>query len=123
VRNLRNNSFQAAGPKLFNALPADIRDHSGSPEAFKNMIDQYLQLIPDHPIIPGGLLPAPLNQMTAVNTNSITDWTRHLSLNTRRKTRNLPITDLRKMTSSDNNHSAVTDLDNSIDIHSVVIDL
>ena len=94
VRNLRNNSFQAAGPRLFNALPAPIRDYSGSPEVMKKQIDKFLQSAPDHPIVPGGSLPAPLNQITAANSNSITDWSRHLSLATRRKTTKLIITDL-----------------------------
>jgi ribonuclease P/MRP protein subunit RPP40 len=115
VRNLRNNSFQAAGPRLFNALPVNIRDFSGSAEAMKKKLDQLLEIVPDHPIVPGGPLPDPLNQITAGNTNCFNDWSRHLSLDTRRRTAN--------MISSDNNHSAVTNLDNSIDIHSVVIDL
>jgi ribonuclease P/MRP protein subunit RPP40 len=89
VRNLRNNSFQAAGSRLFNALPANTRDFSGSPESMKILIDQLLQSVPDHPIVPGGPLPVPMNQITTGNTNSFTDWSRHLSLDTRRKTTKL----------------------------------
>ena len=111
VRNLRNNSFQAAGPRLFNALPAYIRDFSGSPEAMKKQIDQFLQKVPDHPIVPGGTLPAPLDQITAANTNCITDWSRHLSLAIRRKK------------TKHDYHSAVIAVDDTFDIHSVVINL
>jgi ribonuclease P/MRP protein subunit RPP40 len=111
VRNLRSNSFQAAGPRLFNSLPANIRDFSGSPETLKTKIDQHLQVIPDQPIVPGGNLPAPLNQITATNTNCVTDWSRHLSLDSRRKKTTFDL------------HSVVIALDNSVDIHSAVIDL
>jgi ribonuclease P/MRP protein subunit RPP40 len=112
VRNLRNNSFQAAGPRLFNALPVNIRDFSGSPEGLKKQLDQILQLVPDHPIVPGGPLPEPMNQITAVNTNSFTEWSRHLSLSTRR----------RKTTLTDH-HCVVIDPDNSVEVHSAVIDM
>jgi ribonuclease P/MRP protein subunit RPP40 len=93
TRNLRSNSFQAAGPRLFNALPVSIRDFNGSPETMKKLLDKFLQSAPDHPIVPGGSLPEPLNQITAASTNSITDWSRHLSLATRRKTTRLLVTD------------------------------
>jgi hypothetical protein len=104
-----------SGPRLFNALPVNIRDYNGSAEGMKKKLDDLLQIVPDHPIVPGGPLPVPLNQITAGNTNCFTDWSRHLSLDIRRRTANnfLP----------DNNHSAVTDQHNVFDIHSVVIEL
>ena len=47
--NLRNNSFQSVGPRIFNLLPKEIRNHTGSMESFKEMYDDFLSMIPDVP--------------------------------------------------------------------------
>jgi hypothetical protein len=76
IRTLRNNSFQAVGPRLFNSFPSSVRNYSGSSEGLKKLVDAHLQTIPDHPVVTGGQLPVPINCQTAVNTNSIIDWSR-----------------------------------------------
>jgi hypothetical protein len=86
VQTLRNRSFQVTGPRVFNSLPASIRDLSGvSPDTFKLKLDQYLTNLPDQPSI-GGMYPAPCNQLTGQPSNSIVDWARHLGLVNRRPT-------------------------------------
>ena len=46
---LRNNSFQSVGPRIFNLLPKDLRNHTGSMESFKKVYDDFLSMIPDVP--------------------------------------------------------------------------
>ena len=46
---LRNNSFQSVGPGIFNLLPKDLRNHTGSMESFKKIYDDFLSMIPDVP--------------------------------------------------------------------------
>ena len=53
----RENSFQVAGPNLFNAIPKYIRNiTSCGVDEFKLKLDEYLSTIPDEPKI-GGLMP------------------------------------------------------------------
>jgi hypothetical protein len=85
IRTLRSNSYQAVGPRLFNSFPVTIRNYSGSPDGLKKLVDNYLQSIPDHPIVTGGQLPEPVNCHTAANTNSIIDWSRLMYPGTRRQ--------------------------------------
>ena len=50
IQTLRENSFQIAGPKLFNCLPAQIRNITKCTiDEFKMKLDQYLAGIPDEP--------------------------------------------------------------------------
>ncbi len=54
VRTLTHNSFTHNGPRLFNCLPQELGDPSGtSPETFKRNLDKWLEGLPDHPPIPG----------------------------------------------------------------------
>ena len=57
IMSLRERLLQVKGPRLWNSLPAEIRDLNVSPECFKIHLDQYLQEIPDQPRIEGGDLP------------------------------------------------------------------
>ena len=41
------------GPRLFNALPSNLRDFTGSLDKFKNMLDTYLKSVPDKPPLAG----------------------------------------------------------------------
>ena len=85
IHSLRAFSFQVAGPPLFNCLPQSLRNISNcSVQSFKFHLDNYLQTIPDLPVVPGGDLPPPLDQLSARNSNSLRDWTRYLNLNVRR---------------------------------------
>ena len=57
IRNLREQSYQSHGAKLFNAMPAYLRKLTKiSQDDFKIELDQYLQKIPDQPKI-DGLIP------------------------------------------------------------------
>jgi hypothetical protein len=85
IRTLRSNSFQSVGPRLFNSFPSLIRNYSGGPDGLKKLVDTHLQSIPDHPIVTGGQLPEPVNCHSAVNTNSIIDWSRLMYPGTRRQ--------------------------------------
>ena len=50
IRNLREQSFQISGPKLFNKMPKEIRNMSKcSQDDFKEALDSFLTRIPDEP--------------------------------------------------------------------------
>ena len=56
-RKKRENSFQIAGPKLFNCLPKSIRNLKNiGVEEFKENLDLFLSTVPDEPKI-GGAMP------------------------------------------------------------------
>ena len=56
-RKKREESFQTAGPKLFNCLPKSIRNLRGiGVEEFKENLDLFLMTVPDEPKI-GGAMP------------------------------------------------------------------
>jgi hypothetical protein len=58
-RRKREESFQVAGPKLFNCLPKSIRNLRGiGVEEFKEQLDLFLSTVPDEPKISGAM---PLN--------------------------------------------------------------
>ena len=68
AKTIRENSFSVQGPKLFNALPREIRDISNvSVDTFKSHLDKLLSRIPDQPGIPG------YAGQRAAATNSIID--------------------------------------------------
>ena len=71
--NLREQSFQVSGPKLFNCLPKYLRNRSKvTKEEFKEELDQFLGKIPDQPKI-GDLVPSVCDQITARPSNSLVD--------------------------------------------------
>ena len=56
IHTIRNSSFAVVGPKLFNALPIEIRKlpdptktNEKNIESFKKLVDQYLSTVPDNP--------------------------------------------------------------------------
>ena len=52
VRHLKDASVTIHGTRLFNLLPADIRNLSGcNVDRFKNRLDRYLERVPDEPQI------------------------------------------------------------------------
>ena len=54
IKTIKDNFFSVRGPRLFNSLPADIRNiTSCSVESFKRHLDKYLQTLPDQPTVPG----------------------------------------------------------------------
>ena len=51
VKSMRNQSFQVAGPRLFNCLPKYLRNTKNSSiEEFKEKLDAFLTRVPDEPI-------------------------------------------------------------------------
>ena len=53
VRKARQNSLSVKGTRLFNLLPADIRNiNSNKVEHFKKKLDKFLQDVPDEPDLP-----------------------------------------------------------------------
>ena len=75
VQTLRQQSFQVAGPKLFNCLPAYLRNMKKSSD-FKEKLDLYLATLPDQPLI-GDLVPNICSQTTAKPSNSLVDVILH----------------------------------------------
>ena len=80
TKSIRDGSFMINGPRLFNSLPANIRDLTGcSVEAFKNHLDIYLSTLPDEPSC-DLLQPSAVNQITGRQSNSIIDQARAAAL-------------------------------------------
>ena len=52
VQTLRENSLAVNGPRLFNCLPAKVRNYEGTLETFKRELDNCLSRIPDEPSMP-----------------------------------------------------------------------
>ena len=50
---LKEKSLQYMGPKLFNSLPKCIREISDNLIYFKTVLDMYLSLLPDCPVLKG----------------------------------------------------------------------
>ena len=65
VETIHSNYLTTKGPTLFNALPREIREARGSPDAFKKRLDKFLQRLPDEPKLNG--------YQIAANSNRITD--------------------------------------------------
>ena len=61
---LYENSFAVKGPKLWNLLPAETRDHNKL-ESFKTSLSKFLDQIPDQP---------PVSGYTTAHGNSLLDW-------------------------------------------------
>ena len=54
TNTIRENSFGVQGPRIFNALPREIRNITGvRVETFKYHLDKLLATIPDQPGVPG----------------------------------------------------------------------
>ena len=76
IKNIRFSSLPIKGPRLFNALPQNIRNLTGcTTDKFKCELDKYISKIPDEPLIPG------LTKFRRLDTNSLIDWINHLHLN------------------------------------------
>ena len=71
VKSMRNQSFQVAGPRLFNCLPKYLRNTKNcSIEEFKEKLDAFLTRVPDEPKA-DGLTPGASNQISGKQTNSL----------------------------------------------------
>ena len=80
IKNLKRDSIQNFGVRLFNNLPIPLRTFKGTLLSFKNNLDKYLDLCPDQPATET-LTPGAKN-VYGVPSNSLIDWMRVLGLNT-----------------------------------------
>ena len=70
VQTIRAQSFQVSGPRLFKAMPKQIRNiKNSSLDEFKILLDTYLEKVPDEPKTPS-LTPRATNQISGRQTNS-----------------------------------------------------
>ena len=73
IKTVREGSFLVNGPRLFNSLPATIRNLSNcSVDSFKQQLDQYISCLPDEPSC-DNLTPGASSQVTGRQSNSIID--------------------------------------------------
>ena len=64
MRRARESSLGVKGVKIFNLLPAEIRNlDSISIDSFKENLDKFLTIIPDQPTIAGLGRPAETNSL------------------------------------------------------------
>ena len=77
-KSLMERSLPIEGSKLFNAMPGCIRNHTGSKESFKIVLDKFLSQIPDKPGGPD-LISNAVDDLCQP-TNSIKHWVRTLGL-------------------------------------------
>ena len=78
VQNLRRQSFQVAGPKLWNCLPKNVRNFKGNQDEFKQILDHFLNKVPDEPkadgLIPGAIDVVNGRQTPILETNKQTKF-------------------------------------------------
>ena len=64
IRQAKENSLRIKGCRLFNLLPAVLRNaNHGDLLMFKNNLDHYLSSIPDQPTVPGLVRAAETNSL------------------------------------------------------------
>ena len=75
-KSIRESSFTVNGPRLFNSLPAELRNvTSCSVDSFKRQLDDFLSCLPDEPSC-DNLKPGAVNYITGRQSNSIVDQAR-----------------------------------------------
>ena len=84
ARNMIDQSLSVHGGNLFNLLPEKLRCFTGTVDAFKSQLDDFLKEIPNQPV-GKDLYPEPVNKETCKNSNSLIDWIPYLNLRDRRK--------------------------------------
>ena len=77
ARTLQKGSIGIEGVRIFNSLPEKIKKWDGTQEIFKEMLDKFLEKIPDNPITE--TLSPDATDMYSNPSNSIPDWVRKLS--------------------------------------------
>ena len=53
MKSIRDDTLAVRGPKLFNAMPIEIRSLTGTLEQFKAHLDKFILTVPDEPQLPG----------------------------------------------------------------------
>ena len=82
MKTIRDGSFLVNGLRLFNSLPAKLRNVTNcSVDSFKRQLDDFLNCLPDEPSC-DNLTPGAVNQVTRRQSNSIIDQARKFYLNT-----------------------------------------
>ena len=81
ISSLRENSFQVHGPKLFNCLPAKLRNiEKCTVDEFKPQLDLILAQVPDEPKVTGSeYTPTACDLYTGNPSNSIIDQIRNIN--------------------------------------------
>ena len=77
ARTLQKASIGIEGVRIYNSLPEKIKKWNGTQESFKEMLDKFLERIPDNPITET-LIPE-ARDMYRNPSNLIPDWVRNLS--------------------------------------------
>ena len=78
IKSIRFATLPHKGPRLFNSIPASIRNLTDCTlEEFKLALDKYLLSLPDEPLLPS------LTQYRTCESNSIIDWAAHTQLKRR----------------------------------------
>ena len=73
IQNIREDSFQVNGPRLFNCIPAQIRNMTKcNRDDFKFKPDNFLNKVPDTPKVTG-LVPSATDIVTAKPSNSLVE--------------------------------------------------
>ena len=75
---MKERMIHIYGARLFNSMPRTIREYAGTLEEFKIVLDSFLSLIPDCPILQGYIshnMDSKCNQ-----SNCLMDWVRNLNL-------------------------------------------
>ena len=76
VKSLREATLQVHGVRLFNCLPAELRNITQCSDIqFKEKLDKFLTNIPDQPMT-GGLMPHVIDPVTGRHSNSLLDQVR-----------------------------------------------
>ena len=63
VQRARDASLKVKGSRLFNLIPKDLRDMTGTVVQFKAGLDSWLSTVPDQPTVPGRQRPAETNSL------------------------------------------------------------
>lgn len=63
IKNKLDESLPVIGSRLFNCLPAEIREVEGGLDSFKKKLDTFLRTIPDKPVLPHYYQTSPGNSL------------------------------------------------------------
>ena len=78
IVTLKEKSLQNEGPRIYNALPKEIREINGTFDKFKTVLDMFLNLIPDCPVLKG--YTTHTYDSKDRQSNSLPDWIRKMKL-------------------------------------------
>ena len=75
VQTLKDQFFTTYAPRMYNALPKVLRSLDHTFESFKGILDLFLEVVPDRPVlagyVTGNLAP------NGYRSNSLLDWLRN----------------------------------------------